>query len=161
MKLLSILVVDDHAEILKLLRIWLEARGHQVTCVSSGNRALKLFDARSFDLVVTDVLMPDGGGIELIAQLKRTYPLVRILAITGGGPHVTSSTCLHFAHRVGVHALLLKPFKEAQLSTAIRQIFEAEAEAGRAPRRASGPLPIHRVTVGASATTRQRTKSLL
>lgn len=126
MKLLSALVVDDHAEIRSILQLWLEAHGHQVACAASGNQALKLFKTSRFDLVVTDVLMPDGGGSELITQLKQARSRARILAISGGGPQVASLTCLEYAQRVGAHALLLKPFKEYQLLNAIRYLFQGD-----------------------------------
>jgi DNA-binding NtrC family response regulator len=89
-----------------------------------GNEALKLLKKCRFDLVITDVLMPDGGGVELIAQLKKVRSRVRILAISGGGPHVTSPTCLQLAQSVGAHALLLKPFRAEQLLGSIRQIMQ-------------------------------------
>lgn len=123
MKSLSVLVADDHEEIRNLLRLWLETRGHTVACVGSGREALAEFKARRYDVLVTDVLMPDGGGVELITEIKRLRPRVRILAITGGGPHLASASCLHFAQSAGAHGLLLKPFKETQFFDALDRTY--------------------------------------
>lgn len=125
MKPLSILVVDDHEPTQRVLQLWLEAHGHRVVCASCGNEAYKLLSAQRVDLVITDVLMPDGNGIDLIAKLKKTQPALCILAISGGGPHVTSSSCLQRAHGVGANALLLKPFKQDQLLSAMRYVLGA------------------------------------
>jgi CheY-like chemotaxis protein len=122
---LSILVVDDHEEIRSLLRLWLKSRSNRVTCAASGNKALKMAKKCRFDLVITDVMMPDGGGVELISRLKEAHSEVRILAISGGGAQATGQTCLQYAHGVGAHGLLFKPFKGEQLLDAIRHIMQA------------------------------------
>ena len=62
MNRLSILVVDDRPEIRNLLRLWLESDSHTVACADGGNDALKILKKSGHDLVVTDVLMPDGVG---------------------------------------------------------------------------------------------------
>lgn len=123
MKPLSILVVDDHEPTQRVLQLWLESHGHKVVCAGSGNAAYQLLTTHHVDLVITDVLMPDGNGIDLIAKIKRSQPGLRILAISGGGPHVTSSSCLQRAHTVGANALLLKPFKQDQLLNAMRYVL--------------------------------------
>jgi CheY-like chemotaxis protein len=123
MKPLSILVVDDDPPTLRVLQLWLEVHGHHVVGAASGKQALAVIESRDIDLVITDVLMPDGDGIELIGRLKRLRPHLRVLAISGGGAHMTSATCLQRAYRAGAHALLLKPFKQDQLLNAMRYVI--------------------------------------
>jgi CheY-like chemotaxis protein len=132
MKALSILVADDHEEIRKLMRIWLEGYGHAVACASTGNEAARLFEAHPFDLVITDVLMPDGNGLELCERLRRANPRPQILAISGGNPNFASATCLQFARHVGANGLLLKPFTGDQLMRAI-QVTMLDKGGGPAP----------------------------
>lgn len=123
MKPLSILVVDDDGPTQRVLQLWLQAHGYRATCTNGGKAALAWLRAHAVDLVITDILMPDGDGIELITQMRRERPGIRVLAITGGGPQATSSSCLHRAHRAGAHALLLKPFKQDQLTTAMGYVL--------------------------------------
>lgn len=131
MKALAILVVDDDEPTLRILRQWLETQGHRVATATSGHEALKAIAGTRTDLVITDVLMPDGNGLDLIGNLKKSRPEVRILAISGGGPHVTSSSCLVRAHHSGAHALLLKPFKPDQLLEAMRYVMGHDTTAGQ------------------------------
>jgi CheY-like chemotaxis protein len=123
---LSILVVDDDAPTQRVLQLWLQLHGHDVSCAGGGHEALGVLDSRHVDLVITDVLMPDGDGIELIVRLKQRQPHLRVLAVSGGGPHLASTTCLERAHAAGAHALLLKPFKQDQLLHAMRYVIGAE-----------------------------------
>lgn len=73
------------------------------------------------DMVITDILMPDGDGLEVITELKRAQPSVRIIAMSGGGHHLRAAECLKFATGLGAHGLLLKPFKREQLLEAVTQ----------------------------------------
>lgn len=123
MKPLSILVVDDDEPTRRVLQLWLKSQGHRVFGARGGTEALEQIGAHPVDIVVTDILMPEGDGIELIKTLKNTRPKLRVLAISGGGPHVTSASCLQRAHRVGAEALLLKPFQPDQLAAAIGHVL--------------------------------------
>jgi CheY-like chemotaxis protein len=118
MKPLSIVVADDVEEIQTLVRQWLDDVGHLVTCVSSGGEATKLLKRQHFDLVITDVLMPDGDGLDVIRELRRT-PDTRVLAISGGGRHMQAIDCLNVAKGMGAHAVLFKPFSRQQLLRAV------------------------------------------
>lgn len=78
-----ILIVDDNKMGLSARRAVLEAVGHTVTTAMSGTEALQLFDAGSFDLVVTDFKMPKMTGVELIAELRQRAPQLPIVLISG------------------------------------------------------------------------------
>jgi CheY-like chemotaxis protein len=123
---LSILVVDDYVEIRTLMRIWLESFDHRVVCASGGKEAMRLLKKDRYDLVITDVLMPGCSGAELIAMIRKLRSRIRIIAISGGGSRLASSTCLQLAHETGAHALLMKPFRSEQLQTAIRHVRQAD-----------------------------------
>src|SRR4051812_1887844 len=118
-KPLSIVVADDVAEIQHLIDCWLTEMGHRVRCASSGREALQLLRARKVDVLVTDVLMPDGDGLEVLTELRGFKKSPRVLAISGGGSHLQAIDCLKFAKALGAHAVLLKPFNRDQLITAI------------------------------------------
>jgi CheY-like chemotaxis protein len=123
MKTVSLLVVEDHAEIQGLLCLWLKAHGYRVACAGSGNQAWKQLQESEFQLVITDVVMPDGDGVELISRLRKAKSSLGILAISGGSLHASSPTYLQLARSVGADALLLKPFKRDQLLTAVQHVL--------------------------------------
>ena len=119
----SIVVADDVVEIQQLLQQWLRELGCVVTCVSTGREAVRVLRTVHVDMVITDILMPDGDGLEVITELKRAQPSVRIIAMSGGGHHLRAAECLKFATGLGAHGLLLKPFKREQLLEAVTQVL--------------------------------------
>ena len=84
MKPLAILVVDDHPIMREVVCQILEDAGHFVREAAEGHEALRKLSCARFDLVVTDIVMPEMDGIELIGELQRRYPDIRIIAMSGG-----------------------------------------------------------------------------
>ena len=121
-KRLKVLAADDETEICNLIRHWLEAAGHEVQCAGSARAATAVLKAGPIDLVVTDILMPGGDGLDLIAETKKLQPGARLLAMSGGGRYVDTNDCLRMARGFGAHAALNKPFNREQ--------FEAGGGAG-------------------------------
>jgi len=117
----SIVVADDVLEIQQLVQQWLRELGCIVTCVSTGRDAVKVLRTVHVDMVITDILMPDGDGLEVMAELKRAQPSVRIIAMSGGGNHLRATDCLKFAASLGAHGVLMKPFNREQLLEAVAQ----------------------------------------
>jgi CheY-like chemotaxis protein len=129
MKPLSILVADDEAGIVVLLEKWLTKAGHRVISVSDGAEAVKRLKTHSFDLVITDVVMPEIDGLEVIAAFRKAQPTTRILAISGGGKYVLGSDCLKMAKGFGAHAAVMKPFTWEQLLAGINLAFPSQKSA--------------------------------
>jgi len=128
MKSLSILVADDEKDIRLLLQQWLTEVGHAVVAVASGREACEAMKERQFDLVITDVLMPDGDGVDLITEVRKVQPAMRILAISGGGRYTEASDYLVLAKGIGAHAAMLKPFTMPQLEKEIEAALAARLE---------------------------------
>lgn len=129
-----ILVVDDEPHIRRALRRILRRR-HSVSEASSGASALKLFAAgERFDVVLSDVLMPDGTGIELYQALEQDYPeqATRVRFVTGGS---TTDEARSFVeeHRERV---ILKPFDAVQIDQAIEEVLHTRGALGEASRSA-------------------------
>ena len=93
----AILVADDSGEIQETLRAWFGEAGYRVICVGSGMEAVRQIRQRSFDVVVTEVILPNGDGLELISALKRFQPTVPEIAYSGGGIYLSVSDCLRVA----------------------------------------------------------------
>lgn len=113
------IVADDMLEIRLLLEMWLREAGCTVKCAATGNEVTRLARKQHFDLIVTDVIMPDGDGLDVIIDLKRSQPKARVLAISGGGRHLQAADCLKFAKGLGAHDVLLKPFDREQFMSAV------------------------------------------
>jgi CheY-like chemotaxis protein len=120
MKKLSILVADDAPDVCSLLTHWL--RNHHTACVHSGADALTALSLLHFDLVITDVLMPDVSGLDVIRRIKQTQPWVKVLAISGGGRFMNAADCTAQAREIGADEVLLKPFDENQLQGRVRSL---------------------------------------
>ena len=116
---LSILVADDEEDIRLLLEQWLQPMGHTVLTARNGTEALKLIGKNHVDLIVTDVLMPDGDGLTVINGVKKTQPDARVLAISGGGHYMDSREYLRIAEGFGADAAIMKPFNRDQFLEAI------------------------------------------
>lgn len=125
----SVVVADDVIEIQKLLQQWLQELGCLVTCVSTGGEAVRVLRTLHVDMVITDILMPDGDGLEVITELKRAQPSVRVIAISGGGSHLRATECLKFATGLGAHGVLMKPFNREQLIEIVTQQLCAGGDA--------------------------------
>jgi CheY-like chemotaxis protein len=133
MKPLSILVADDEPEIRELILRWLEREGHYVTCAVNGAEAAAISQAKAFDLIVTDVIMPERDGVQLITEIKKSRPGARVLAISGGGRVLDGMDCLRMAQGLGAHGAIMKPFN--------REAFLAAVDQALAPKPASGTAP--------------------
>jgi CheY-like chemotaxis protein len=110
MKSLAILVVDDHPIMGEVVCEMLEDAGHLVRLASEGHEALRKLSCARFDLLVTDIVMPEMDGIELIGEVRRRYPEIRIIAMSGGGERFPTLDGLTIARRLGAGASLNKPF---------------------------------------------------
>ena len=80
-----ILVIDDEPYILLMLKKMLEKDGHEVDMALNGMEGIKLFEKNRFDLLITDIIMPEKEGLEIIMELKKENPGLKIIAISGGG----------------------------------------------------------------------------
>ena len=127
MKKLSILIVDDAPEICSLLSHWL--RAHHTASVHSGTDAMSAIALLHFDLVITDIHMPDISGFEVIRQLKKTQPWVKVLAISGGSRYLSAAAGVDQAAELGADGVVLKPFSEERLLMRVKACWEgAEPE---------------------------------
>jgi CheY-like chemotaxis protein len=119
----KILVIDDEADICEMTKLLLERAGHDVASTTDSRLAARMLTEQPFDVVITDMLMPDKDGLEVMADLRRHHPEVRIIASSGGG-RVSSDSYLHIARKSGAHALLSKPFTLKELLTCLEEAFQ-------------------------------------
>jgi DNA-binding response OmpR family regulator len=117
-----ILIIDDDVQILKILRKMLEYEGHEVVDAADGNKGLRLYQENPTELIIIDLIMSEKEGIETIIDLRREFPEVKIIAMSGGG-HGEPDSYLHMAKGLGAQRTLTKPFGKEELLEAIG-VFE-------------------------------------
>lgn len=113
-----ILIIDDDETIQKPLKILLEHRGHEVRLASDGKIGLQMVEESKYDLLITDVVMPNKGGLEAIVDLSRTHPDLPVIAMSGKIP-TDSYPIQSLAREFGVSKVLQKPFTKDQFLTAV------------------------------------------
>jgi CheY-like chemotaxis protein len=117
----SILFVDDEDHICRTGKQMLESLGYRVTAETSSLRALALFSARAdaFNLVVTDLSMPDMGGLLLVEKIFALRPQMPVILTTGYSEAMT----LERAQQAGIADLLMKPYNKTDLSVSISHVL--------------------------------------
>ena len=124
--MLRILLVDDDDDLRLVVDRQLTSSGHHVFSAENGKVALRLIECEAVDLVITDLLMPDMDGLELITALGQMSKRPRIIAMSGGSGRLDSSYLLHVADLLKVDKVLNKPFGIAAINAAISEIFVME-----------------------------------
>ena len=124
-----ILVIDDDKVFAKLITVYLQRCGHDVSFAHDGNEGINLFRTGSFDAVVCDIVMPDREGIETIGEIRRVNPHIAIVAISGGLSPVqtTSVDVLHLAEMMGADVSLKKPFPLSELGLGVDRALAERA----------------------------------
>jgi CheY-like chemotaxis protein len=117
----SILVVDDEPGIRELLCMMLEAAGHTVVAAEDGVQAPKVLATHPVQVIITDLLMPERDGLEFITEVRKKYPAIKIIAMSGGG-HIARDSYLRIAKNFGAHFLLEKPFSQSGVLNAIEAV---------------------------------------
>ncbi len=118
-----ILIIDDDVPLSKMLRQMLEREGYEVLEAADGAEGLKIYRQEPADLVITDLIMPEKEGIETIRELKKDFPDVKIIAMSGGG-RIGPETYLDIAQKLGALQTLTKPLDRKELLEAVRNILK-------------------------------------
>lgn len=119
-----ILVVEDSAIVRLSVAGYLESQGFTVTQAENGRVAIRALDQGNFDLIVTDVLMPEMDGIELIKAVRSSHPDAKILAMSGGTPALPAGFVLKMIQMFQADAVLYKPFLNEELGTVVARLLD-------------------------------------
>ncbi len=119
--MIRILVIDDDFQMREMLGVILERKGYDVKTASDGKAALQLQSKKPFDIVITDIIMPEKEGLETISELRRGYPRLKIIAISGGGQYKPEGY-LELAKQLGADRVLAKPFGSWEILGAVREL---------------------------------------
>lgn len=120
----NVLVIDDSSDIRVLLTDLLEEAGANVTACEDGKEAISQLGQSEFDIVITDILMPQKDGVSVIRALKEEEKPIPILVISGGSQTLSSHWLLKITQTMGVEAVLHKPFEPDELLTIVSRLVQ-------------------------------------
>lgn len=120
----KILIIDDDASVSRTLSLVLGRAGYQVSTATSGRKGLELLDNGSFDLVLTDIIMPELDGIEAIRKIRADHPGLRIIAMSGGG-QIDKADFLHMAQALGADRAIEKPVRSERLLELVSSVLSS------------------------------------
>jgi len=100
-----VLLVDDEKDFVEIFALRLEEAGERVSTANSGKKCLKILSEKEIDVVILDIRMPGMDGIETLKEIKKGYPLVEVIMLTG---HGTTETAVE-GMKLGAFDYLIKP----------------------------------------------------
>ena len=121
-----ILIIDDDAAVRTTVRVLLERAGYDILEAGDGREGSRMLDG--VDLVITDLLMPEVDGVNLLGQIRREGRSVPVIAMSGGGK-VDSKSYLDVAKALGAFATIAKPFDLEHLLSTVRDALASRGSA--------------------------------
>lgn len=117
-----VLVVDDDAAVRDLVAAMLETGGYPVAVASNGREALSMLASDGFEVIITDLVMPEQEGIETIKMIRRDYPTVKVIAMSGafGGDY------LRIAGYLGAHSTIAKPLRIQTVLDTVESVLKMD-----------------------------------
>jgi DNA-binding response OmpR family regulator len=116
-------VLDDEVKLAELLQSFLEILGHRVRATTSSAEALRLLGAEPFDLVMTDLGMPDLSGWDIARAARQTVPRVPVILVSGWGAQIDPAEVAS----AGVARVIHKPYGFSLLREAIEEVLDSES----------------------------------
>ena len=117
-----ILIIEDDAEVRELLRTLLSRAGYAISVASDGIEGIHAYRTDPADLIITDLVMPGKEGLETIVDLRREFPDLKIIAISGGGLD-GQNNYLNAARLCGATMTFRKPFKNQEIIDAVNGLL--------------------------------------
>ena len=118
-----ILIIDDEPQIRSMLKLMLERDGYEVAEAPDGIEGIKIYRQNPADLIITDLIMPNKDGIGTIIDLKKEFPDVKIIAMSGGGLNKPQGY-LKGAKKLGAACTLTKPIDRNEMLKAIKDVLK-------------------------------------
>ncbi|MBR9980453.1 MAG: response regulator [Desulfatitalea sp.] len=122
-----VLIIEDDNYVQSMLKQTFERAGYEVATAGNGADGLKVYEthwteSEPFDVVITDLIMPEMEGIETITKLRKTHPSVKVIAISGGGRN-RPEDYLFLAEKLGANRTFSKPVDRQALLQAVSELM--------------------------------------
>lgn len=118
----QILVIDDDEKIRTIFARFLRSKGYAVTCAEDGKEGLRLLEAESPDLVITDIMMPNTDGLEVVLSMRAKHSSIPVIAISGG-MHAIPMDFLPMVKKFGAVKVFYKPVELEHLLEGIQELL--------------------------------------
>ncbi len=118
-----VLIIDDDLQMREMMVQAVERAGYHAAGAANGKIGLGIHSQEPADLVITDLIMPEKEGIETIRELRKDFPQLKIIAISGGG-RAGPEGYLNVAKAIGANRTLSKPFDLKTLLAAVKELLE-------------------------------------
>ncbi len=118
-----ILIIDDEPQIRSMLKLMLERDGYEVVEAPDGVEGIRVYRQNPADLIITDLIMPNKDGIGMIIDLKKEFPEVKIIAMSGGGLNKPDGY-LKGAKKLGASCTLTKPIDREEMLRVVAAILK-------------------------------------
>ncbi len=118
-----ILVVDDDPGMREMVKLLLNDEGYHVFEAANGKHAMECLKNESPDLVITDIIMEEMDGVEIIMEIRENYPDIKIIAMSGGSK-ISAAHYLESASDLGADYAFTKPFALPDMLKAIKELIE-------------------------------------
>jgi YesN/AraC family two-component response regulator len=123
----SILIIDDEPQIRSMIRLILERAGYSVMEAADGVEGIRRFHETPVNLIITDLIMPNKDGIGMIIELKKEFPDIKIIAMSGGGLNRPEGY-LRGAQKLGAACTLSKPINRQELLRVVKDTLGSKPE---------------------------------
>lgn len=117
-----ILIAEDDEAFRLTLSIALTRMGHAVMAARDGKEAIRFASEEPPDILITDIVMPEKEGLEVISEVRHMHPSVKIIAMSGGG-YGNAVGYLKIAHALGAHLVIAKPFSNEDLNARVNELL--------------------------------------
>jgi DNA-binding response OmpR family regulator len=118
---MRVLIIEDDTDFRMLALRWFQSCGIEAEGAANGVAGLALQRTRPADVVVTDIFMPEMEGIETIHDLRREFPEVKVIAMSGRDPRMKFDV-FEVARQIGAARTFKKPFRFEELVAAVREL---------------------------------------
>lgn len=124
----KILLIDDDIQVLNVMSSFLEIDHHEISTAVDGMQGIKLLETRQFDLVITDVIMPEQDGLGVLMWLAKQAIRPKVIAISGGSVSLDQNHLLHLCRVFSADKVLSKPVNFETLTGAVREVLKGAAK---------------------------------
>ena len=124
----KILLIDDDAQVLEVMTSFLEREHHEISTAIGGKQGIRLLENQPFDLIITDVFMPEQDGLGGLMWLLNQTTRQKIIVMTGGSAAMDQNLLLEMCQKLHADKILLKPVDFETLTSAVREVLESGVE---------------------------------